>query len=229
MLRLAATSFVFSLLFIGVAWGDEQPSAKGKEASRDLKKKDEVWNGLEITKLIISALTPLIVFYLGIRISYRLKEIEHRQWANQQLIEKRLAVYDELVPLLNDIMCYFAYIGCWKELVPPQVVAGKRRVDRIAYINAPVFPSEFLIQYNQFIHLCYKTFRGWGKDAQLRTETTERQKAAGATWDAKWNSCFDTKDYPKPDEVRHGYAQFVAYMSEAVGVGIKADNVLPGE
>jgi len=48
------------------------------------------WNTLEITKLVISFLTPLTVALMGWFISRKLKRLELIQWSNQKLIEKRL-------------------------------------------------------------------------------------------------------------------------------------------
>ena len=81
-----------------------------------------IWNSLEVLKLIVSILTPAIIGILGVRFNRRLKELEHRQWTSQKVIEKRIQVYDSLVPHLNGIMCYFTYIGEWKDLTPPEVL-----------------------------------------------------------------------------------------------------------
>lgn len=183
---------------------------------------------LELVNVIASALTPFVVLILGYWINRRLTSMEHLQWASQKLIEKRLAVFDELAPLLNDLMCYFAYIGVWKEFTPAEIIKLKRCLDRIAHINAPLFPSVFLRRYNAFINLCYKPHQGWGLDAKLRTQFQSRRKVAGAEWKSEWDKLFDSTDCPPAAEIRQAYAEFVALLAEAVGVGIQAEDVLPG-
>lgn len=94
---------------------------------------DPIWNSLEIAKLIASVLTPISVVVFGFWINRRLKVFEHLQWANQKVVEKRLYVYQELVPLLNDLLCYFTYVGNWKTHNPASIIELKRKLDRIAY------------------------------------------------------------------------------------------------
>jgi hypothetical protein len=65
------------------------------------------WNSLEIAKLTISAATPIVVGFLGIVIHRATKSFEHKQWKNQKLVEKKIRIYEEMCPILNDILCYF--------------------------------------------------------------------------------------------------------------------------
>jgi hypothetical protein len=51
------------------------------------------WNSLEVTKLVVQALTPIAMAILGIYLSRLAKKFEHLQWRNQRLIEKRIARY----------------------------------------------------------------------------------------------------------------------------------------
>src|SRR5438552_4634826 len=102
------------------------------------------WNSLEIVKLLVSGLTPIVVLIIGIWISRSLKRLEFLQWTNQKITEKRIAVFEELAPLLNDLLCYFTFVGCWKDLSPPELVKRKRLMDRIVNVNAPLFSKEFI-------------------------------------------------------------------------------------
>ena len=132
------------------------------------------WNSLEIAKLIASSATPLLILCLGVVIQQAVRRIEAVQWANRRIVEKRLEVYDTLAPLLNDLLCYFSYVGNWKELTPPQVVAAKRALDKRVHLAAPLFSPGFLGLYNEFIHLCFSTYNGMGEDAKLRTRFDDR-------------------------------------------------------
>ena len=48
------------------------------------------WNSLEAAKLIVAATTPLVVVVLGVWFNRRLKQLEARQWVNQELSFPRL-------------------------------------------------------------------------------------------------------------------------------------------
>lgn len=80
------------------------------------------WNSLEITKLLAGLVTPAVLAFIGIYIHRITKRFEHLQWRSQKLIETRLKIYEELAPQLNDLLCYFTYVGCWKDLDPPAVL-----------------------------------------------------------------------------------------------------------
>lgn len=77
------------------------------------------WNSLEVTKLIVEVvkgvLTPLTLAVLGWWIMHL---VSRAQSANEKVIEKRLVVFDGMAPLLNDLFCYFFFVGHWKSLTP---------------------------------------------------------------------------------------------------------------
>lgn len=193
-----------------------------------MKENPIIWNSLEVAKLIVSIVTPIIILLFGIWINKRLKKFEQLQWSNQKLIEKRLQIYEQLIPKLNDILCYFTFIGCWKELEPNKVVTMKRKVDKIIYVNSPLFEKGFLEKYNSFIELCYYTYSGWGKDAKLRT-TFQRRKEANSDWQNAWDNCFTgEREITDPEEIKKAYLEFVQFFSEEIGIGLFKDSVKSG-
>ena len=190
---------------------------------------NSLWNSLEIAKLIISALTPVMVVLIGLWISRSLKRLEYLQWTNQKITEKRIAVFEELAPLLNDLLCYFTFVGCWKELSPPEVVERKRKMDRIVHVNAPLFSEEFVTRYNDFINDCYRTYSGWGRDAQLRTLSDRRRKAAGDSWNTQWDVYFtDKHSCSSPQEVKSQYQLLMSCFSKELGVGFRSEQIPSG-
>lgn len=177
-----------------------------------------VWTSLEVTKLFISGLTPIILLVFALYLNKLLKKFEHRQWRNQKLIEKRLNVYDDIAPLLNDLLCYFTYVGNWKELSPPQIVNLKRTIDKKIYLAAPLFRSEFFVAYMTFSTLCYQSFSGWGQDAKLRTRYQRRKEFFGANWDYNWNELFSTDDCSIPEQIKEAYSLIISIFSEDIGL-----------
>jgi hypothetical protein len=81
-------------------------------------------------KLFVSLLTPIAVVAIGYFLNARLRSIEERRWLNQKVIEKRLALFESMAPKLNDLLCYFTYVGHWKELQPPRIIGLKREPDK---------------------------------------------------------------------------------------------------
>lgn len=78
-----------------------------------------VWNSLEVVKLLVGIITPMVVILLGILVTRLAKRMEALQWARRTIIEKRIQVYDEVAPQLNDLLCFFTLVGGWKDLTPP--------------------------------------------------------------------------------------------------------------
>jgi hypothetical protein len=189
---------------------------------------EPIWNSLEVMKLLVSALTPIAVLGFGFWFNRQLKQFEHLQWAHQKVIEKRIKIYEENVPQLNDLLCYFSFVGCWKELTPPDVVKVKRTLDRTMHVNAPLFPEIVSELYQKFIGLCYQSYTGWGKDATLRTQFERRKAAAKDGWKPSWEAHFATDNYPDPNEVRAAYAALVKGLAIELGIGLQRPHAPTG-
>lgn len=169
-----------------------------------------MWSTLEIAKLIVSALTPLAVVAVAFQVTKATKRLEARQWVNQKLVEKRIALLSEALPELNDLHCYFAWVGNWKELSPRDILQRKRSLDRLFYANQPFFRPATIEAYEQFSANLYKTYSAPGRNAQLRTGPTsghgKRSEAYGDGWDARWNEHFAAEgDRTPPEKVAAAY------------------------
>ena len=81
---------------------------------------------IEVVKIVTGIATPVLVAIIGFRLNRTMKGLAAAQWANQKVIEKRIAVFDDLAPLLNDLYCYLMFVGNWKELKPNDIVQKKR-------------------------------------------------------------------------------------------------------
>ena len=176
-----------------------------------------VWNSLEVVKLASTILTPLAIAGIGIYIHRLAKRFEYQQWRNQKLIEKRLLIYDQLAPALNDNLCYFTYVGSWKERTPLEVVTSKRQIDKDIYLAGPLFSPSFFKACMHFQNLCFETYTGWGQNAKLKTHTERRRSAAGASWNAEWDQVFsDTVSDPK--EIRQAYNDVMTCFGQEIGI-----------
>ncbi len=163
------------------------------------------WNSLEVVKLVVGILTPVVIVLLGLVVNRQLKVIEHRQWVSEELAKKRLELYDRLAPRFNDLLCYFTYVGSWKDFTPPEIIRMKRTLDRDVYLAAPLLSEDFMKATTAFIEACYSTFGIWGADAQLRSRIQRRREAFGTRWDAAWEQCFDSQNALEIEVVRDRY------------------------
>lgn len=148
---------------------------------------------LELFKLIISGLVaPILVSLVAYRFNKILKNNEKAQWTNQKIIEKRIVIYDQVVPKLNDMFCFYCYIGNWKELTPLEIVKLKRELDKTINIYSPLFSMQLKAKYDAFIKVYFKTFTGWGKDATINSLFIRRKQCV-KNWDDTWNDCFSSE------------------------------------
>lgn len=176
------------------------------------------WSSLEIAKLLVALLTPLLLAVLGFWLNRRLKSLEQAQWSRQKVIERRIKAYDDLAIPLNQIYCFFCYVGLWKDLHPPKLVEIKRELDQTAHVAAPLFDSQFLNRYNALMEMCFATFGNWGDDAKLRTLPDRRKQALGRLWDSQWDDCFVARhEATEPKQVQVAYAALMAYLARSIG------------
>ena len=171
------------------------------------------WNWLEVTKLI---LVPVALAIIGVFIHRVTKRFEHAQWRSQKLIEKRIAIYDDIAPLLNDVLCYFTYVGSWRDISPPEVVALKRKIDKKIHLAAPLFTKRFFEACMHFQSLCFHTYTGWGQDARLRTQF-QRRKESNPDWKDEWDALF-SDCHTDPETLRSAYTDVMAVMAQDIGV-----------
>lgn len=176
------------------------------------------WNSLEVAKLIASLLTPVLVALVGIYIHRVTKRFEQMQWRSQKLVEKRLSIYDVLAPDLNDLLCYFTYVGRWRDVDPGYMVNLKRSLDKKVYLAAPLFSAEVFRAYMAFQSLCFKTYEGWAKDPLLRTQFGQRREAR-ADWKSEWDGLFSKKeDVSDPKDIGRAYRKVMESLASDIGV-----------
>jgi hypothetical protein len=164
-----------------------------------------------------AVVTPLAVVVIGFILNRQLKRIEARQWRSQELITARLTYYREIAEPLNDLMCYFTFIGTWKDWTPPDVVGMKRSLDRTFHTLSPFFSVEVVHAYTTFMDHCFDTFGAWGADAKLKTSYRRRQSVCREPWQADWESMFTYKlDETVPPEeleqVKSSYNEVLAHL-----------------
>ncbi len=164
---------------------------------------------------------PEAVLFVGWNLDKRLKQIEQIQWTNQKLVEKRLALYDAIMPGLNDLYCFYNFIGHWKELSPPEIVAIKRKLDRLVYVNAPLLPEEFSGAYKRLMDFIFKTYGSQGEDAKINASIAsvhgDRTKHAGQ-WENDWKNMFVPTAQFDPREFDARYSEVVKAFQSAIGV-----------
>ncbi|MDR5855500.1 hypothetical protein P9239_06330 [Caballeronia sp. LZ062] len=180
------------------------------------------WNSLEVVKLFVGVLTPLSVAAFGWFISRRLKRLEHAQWSNQKLIEKRLAVYDTIAPQLNTLFCFYAWVGHWKEISPNDVISTKRELDRTINIYRHLFSEDVYKAYQLYMEILFEPYVGSGQDAKIRSYIKgpdgDRTIHCNYEWDPGWSLKFMSGNVARKQEIRRQYMLVMNAFRDSFGV-----------
>ncbi|WP_068182329.1 hypothetical protein [Mycobacterium sp. UM_CSW] len=176
---------------------------------------------LDLIQTVAAVSVPIVVAVIGYKLNHRLKLYEASQWRNQELIKARLQYFGQLAPMLNDLMCYLTFIGRWKELTPPDLIAIKRDTDRLFYSVAPLFSLAAVTAYQDFLGACFTTHTGWGTDARICSGFVRRREASREPWLAEWGQLFTHQDGDAIPEssmtaVRATYDKLLATLVEDV-------------
>lgn len=138
-----------------------------------------------------TAATPIVVALAAYILT-------RRQSRNEELLRARLEYYKKLAPDLNRIMCYFLFIGTWRDISPPELIVIKRRLDTEFFCAVPLFSEPVRKSYDAFARLCFSTFGEWGADALIRSNGYRRRRAwcrTDVAWDSDWDKMFAKREH----------------------------------
>jgi hypothetical protein len=71
------------------------------------------WNSVEIATLAVAAVTPVTVAVVGYFVARASKRLGHVQWANQTVLTRRLEIFNQVAPHLNQLLCFATFVGGW--------------------------------------------------------------------------------------------------------------------
>ncbi len=126
------------------------------------------WTGPVVAQLVIAATTPLAVVLLGWYVTRAAKKLENIQWANQSVVSRRLDVFESIAPKLNLLLCFFTFVGGWKEVTPQRAIELKRQIDEAVYARRILFSEEMLRAYHRLMTTMFVMYAKADGDALLR-------------------------------------------------------------
>ena len=181
------------------------------------------WTSLEIAKLAVGILIPLSVAAVGLLVSRYLKRLDLVQWRNQKLLEKRIAIYDDVAPKLNLLLCFYIWVGYWKSISPEAVIQTKRELDKTMNVYRHLFEDDVYQAYQAFMNMLFETFTGAGHDARIRSAVKsaygDRSTDAAYAWNHTWTERFSTADrVASKEDVLAKYQHLMARLTHSFGV-----------
>jgi len=165
-----------------------------------------------------AAAAPVATAVLAVVGAWIAIRFDRRKSLNQELIKKRIAIYDCVAPLANDLLCCVTCSGGWKKLPPDKMIEKKREIDHSMYVYGALFSERLTIRFHEFMDACFATFQGRGKAAVLRANRDALKRQWGDDWKNEWDAAFvdPTKAVPTA-EIRQRYKALLDQLAIEIG------------
>jgi len=173
---------------------------------------------LEFARLGVAALTPLMTLVVGVLVVHLGTKLDTTKQLHAELLRKRLHLFEEVAPRLNDIFCFFQAVGHWSELSPEEVIARKRAIDREIQVNRYLFRSEFWDAYRRFEESHFEMFTTPGRPARLRLDLDHLRKRLGDYFKSDWLPFTASKPGNAEEQREHYQALMTILGNEVRGV-----------
>ena len=148
---------------------------------------------IEFARLGVAALTPLMTLVVGILVVHLGTKLDATKQLHAELLRKRLALFEDIAPKLNDIHCFFLAIGHWADLSPEEVIKRKRAIDRSIQVNRYLFRSDFWDAYQRFEQAHFEMFAAVGQPARLRMDLPYVRERVGEHFKNEWTAFVSAK------------------------------------
>jgi hypothetical protein len=173
---------------------------------------------LEYTRVGISALTPIMTGVIGLIVLRLGTKLDTSKQLHQELLRKRLQLFEDVAPKLNDIFCFYQSIGHWAELSPEEIIRRKRSIDRVIQVNRYLFRSDFWDEYRRFEEAHFEMFVAAGQPARLRLDMQHVRKLVGHAFKDEWLPFVSAKPGDHEEQRRHYHALMEILGREVRGV-----------
>lgn len=160
-----------------------------------------------IAYVAVEALTPLAVVGLGFFLARLSRRVEAVQWANQTVVTRRVELFTQVAPKLNQLLCFATFVGRWKEITPENATALKRDLDEIMFANRMLFSDELFVAYQSFMASLFDMYASTDADALLRAQiaTALGDRRNLAWWEDAMASRFSATNSSTIGEVQATY------------------------
>jgi hypothetical protein len=153
---------------------------------------DPEW--LKYAQLAVAALTPIMTGVVGIILVRMGNKLDVTKQLHQELLRKRLQLFEDVAPKINDVFCFFQAVGHWADLNPDEIIKRKRAVDRVLQVNRYLFRSDFWEAYQRFEAEHFDMFAAPGHPARLRLDVAHFQKLVGQAFRPEWSDLISAKE-----------------------------------
>jgi hypothetical protein len=152
---------------------------------------DPEW--LKYAQLIVAALTPIMTGVVGIILVRMGTKLDVTKQLHQELLRKRLQLFEDIAPKINDVFCFFQAVGHWADLGPEEIIKRKRAIDRVIQVNRYLFRSDFWETYQRFESAHFEMYAAVGRPARLRLDVAHLRGRVGEAFKPEWSDFVSAK------------------------------------
>jgi hypothetical protein len=174
---------------------------------------DVAW--MEIARLGVAALTPLMTLVVGVLVVHLGTKLDATKQLHAELMRKRLYLFEDIAPKLNDIFCFYQAVGHWAELNPEEVIKRKRAIDRSVQVNRYLFNSDFWNEYQRFEKAHFELFAAPGQPARLCLDIDHMRQRMGGYFKEEWLQAAASKP-GNHDEQRDHYQALMNTLGDEI-------------
>lgn len=178
------------------------------------------WSSLEIAKLIVSALVPVVGVIVAFSIAHYTKTLEGRRWRNEKLLEFRIEFFTEVGPKVNLLFTFCTLKNDWTKYSVQDIIDLKRFLDRKFHTFHMLLGLDVRQRYIEFAKNVFVTHQGLAKDPILRRYW--RQYAGNTVgWTEADRAKFDTEVNETNEKairlkITRSYERLLAALGDAI-------------
>ncbi|TPW41102.1 hypothetical protein FKD06_24425 [Serratia sp. SRS-8-S-2018] len=161
---------------------------------------------IELAKLIISVIVPVIIGLSAFFIQKRIGDYQSHQMISKEvsvkLADRRLSVYDQIKNPLNQIYRYIEEVGDWENLSAEDMRKVRREIHVVMYSNMAIWsPETFRLYVNYIDDIAFEMGEGPAKAKVNAEKNQERLSSSG--WKVEMDDLITGKKSPLHKEKYH--------------------------
>lgn len=189
-----------------------------------------------------SILIPIMLAVFGVMFHRYRKVVEHSLEHERETFARRFMGYQEVTTLANDIYCFHALVGHFRDISPVEAIQKKRQLEAVVFSNLPLWNDQFCESLTKFLDTCFETQRGRGTRIASASDVERHVESREEQWNESWRECFlDAKQRGsylaklhggsfdgsyRNDLLKPAYADFLSSLSVSLGGGLSATAAL---
>lgn len=118
--------------------------------------------------LLISSVITVFVFGMSSRLNKALKIMEISSKSEERISDLRAKLYDQVKGDINQIFVSCYLVGNWRNVDLQAVLKAKRTVDKAMIEALPIWGTEVIAAYLEFVDVCFQTKSGRNTSPRLR-------------------------------------------------------------